>query len=229
MNNFKIMSKLVAIIIAAYVFVSCSILLSSRRDFADIEKGMTKSYIQANYGKPGIRRFDQQLEEWEYVRPLKTCVVVFSGDIVVGLDMFYNDSNQTDSVNDNYCPPHTNRPPSHHVNPDCGEIVYINGRGYRLMSDSSYNMVYRMVSKENFEDRKLKMLKSTFKRTEGYIRPKQCVKLLRLFRFNDTKLKALKVIESRVFANEDLELVFNEFSSYFDREEAKELFFKDYR
>lgn len=59
-----------------------------------IQKGMSKQGITQILGSPQYRRFDQNIEEWEYTKVLpgssgRTSIIVsFEGDKVVAMDSF---------------------------------------------------------------------------------------------------------------------------------------------
>lgn len=67
---------------------SCSFLYyGDNNKQMDIREGMTKEQVRSMLGAPDLRRFENNIEEWEY-RGARITVVRFRKDKVLGMDMF---------------------------------------------------------------------------------------------------------------------------------------------
>lgn len=234
MNKISLASRMFSVMLIALLSIclalmvsSCSIFLASSRPdvFSDVKKGMTISEVRQFFGKPDSRRFDETVEQWEYVkdhvRGEKVCIIDFINGVVVGMDMFYRPVAQprVDSGHSYPVPvPVPNNPYPHHNNHNEGNHCV------KMISPRAYDMLYQMVKKESFSDDKLKALSNGLKGVEGYISPVQCAGILKLFSWDDDKLKALKMMKSRIYGNVGLNNIFDTFTSMFTKEDARKLF-----
>lgn len=89
------MKKIHSILLLLLVVIasSCSSMLVSNNQLMKIRKGMTSKEVVAVLGKPDYRRFDEQMEVWEFHRFMggvgpSVVAVQFIDDRVTGLDTF---------------------------------------------------------------------------------------------------------------------------------------------
>ena len=55
-----------ALIISSISFCSCGSYMTGKSAIMKVEKGMAKKEVVSLLGEPDFRRFDEQVEEWEY-------------------------------------------------------------------------------------------------------------------------------------------------------------------
>ena len=54
------------LIISSISFCSCGSYMTGKSAIMKVEKGMAKKEVVSLLGEPDFRRFDEQVEEWEY-------------------------------------------------------------------------------------------------------------------------------------------------------------------
>ncbi len=88
----------------------------------------------------------------------------------------------------------------------------------RAMRDKDFSMMYDIVKKTSFDDRKIDIIRVAC--IGSRFDSKQCARLLSLLSFDDNKLKALEVIAPRLTEMENFDKILKEFSFASNKDEA---------
>ncbi|MBC8592224.1 outer membrane protein assembly factor BamE [Oscillospiraceae bacterium N12] len=73
------------------LFASCGILTNN---IMKVQEGMSRQEVSKLFGTPDFRRFDREIEEWEYREASgvpgewKVVVITFDGDKVISMNTF---------------------------------------------------------------------------------------------------------------------------------------------
>lgn len=185
----------------------------SNNDSLDkIRPGMTQSEVSHILGKPKFRRFNYDIEEWEYRKWISNydavIIVRFDEGKVVAMDSFETPNNQqTGTVPTPPVPYPDNRP--------------VRPQRLERMSDSEFSLFYKKVKDEPFSDEKDDMIRalSGSKR----LTCKQCAQLLDFYSFSDEKLNVVRLFAPNIVDKENYKDIQKKFSSYFDKEDVKKI------
>ena len=86
----------------------------------------------------------------------------------------------------------------------------------RAMRDKDFSMMYKIVKKSSFDDKKIDIIRVAS--IGSYFSSRQCAELLSLISFNDNRLEALEVMAPRIVDDKDFDRIMKLFSlSYKDK------------
>lgn len=178
-----------------------------------IHKGMSKQEVTELLGEPQYRRFDSELEEWEYYKYLSssghtTIILTFDGDKVYALDSF-SDPRPT-------APPVVVTSPD--VTVDTPDRFHSHGRGMRA---ADFQKLYNDVKSRPFTDDKLKMMREAS--VNNRLSCGQCAALMSLFTFDDDRMKVLRIFAPNIVDRENYEEILDVLTSLFKKDDAKKL------
>ena len=184
--------KTIRLIIAGLVmtmgFSSCSSLFyDAKVDVLNsIQKGMSRQEVTKILGTPEYRRFDRDIEEWEYSRVLSgksnisrtQIVVTFEGGRVVAMDSFSGEPRTLPVV------------PSEVVI-DSPAPVYVRG-----MHPEDFRHFYEKVKSRPFKDDQIEMMRTVARNNS--LNCVQCASLMALYTFDDDKMKVLNIFAPNI-------------------------------
>ena len=189
-------NELMAIIATCFLlFAVC--LSASAKSKKDIERGMTKQEVIAILGEPKAKSFDEYGDKWEFFKSLglsgdyKSIKVVFSRDgkvISCNTELIRDNDNHV-TVNQP-CPPPTRPSFGNGTRPN-GQMQY----GYCL-SDASFSILYNKVKKASFSNDKYDLIEVAS--LGGYFSCQQAASLMKIFSFDDERLKVLKIVAPHI-------------------------------
>lgn len=177
-----------------------------------VQKGMTKQEVTRLLGEPQFRRFDRDLDEWEYSKMVAgsgytTIIVSFEEDKVVAMDSF-------PAANCHPAPSVTVGPSEVVVAPPV--TVYLKG-----IREPEFQRFYEKVKSRTFKD---DMLEEIAIGADRYsLNCNQCARLMSLFSFDDEKMKVLRLFASHIADRENYEEILDELTSLFKQDDAKKL------
>lgn len=177
----------------------------------NIQKGMSKQEVSKLLGEPQFRRFDRDLDEWEYSKNIygngyTTIIVNFEDGKVVAMDSFASYDNrpvQSVTVAPNeviVSPPHT---------------IYKKG-----MSEVEFQRFYEKVKSRPFKDDQFEMMEIG---SNNSLNCNQCARLMSIYPFDDDKMRVLKLFAPRIADRENYEEILNALDSLFKKDDAKKL------
>lgn len=184
----------------------------SKQVLNKIHSGMTDEEVCALIGKPDFRRFNQDIEEWEYRKWISgnnTVILVnFENGRVISMDSF--NAPQPPQ------PPVTPAPPAaipeqHPSQPN---------RLHR-MSDAKFQSFYNKISKELFSDERNDMIRALSKSKR--LTCKQCAKLLTFYSFEDEKMTAFRWFAPHLIDKENYNEIKKQFIFSTDQEKIKNI------
>lgn len=168
---------------------SCGIteLLDGRTDANRIERGMSREQVQSLLGRPYSRSLGYNGEEiWEYRRGGelfdngRVIIITFYDGRVVRMDNYRADERDRRESYPNY--PNY---PSRRDYPDYGE-------SRRRISEESFQQILYGLQRRPFKDEQLRYIRDVAQRNRFTVR--QAERLLRLFTWDDDKLRVLEPI-----------------------------------
>lgn len=177
----------------------------------NVQKGMTKHEVTALLGEPQFRRFDRDLDEWEYSKYVSgsgytTIILSFEDNKVVAMDSFRSaDCHSTPSV--------TVAPGEVVVTPPI--TIYVKG-----MRASEFQRFYDRVKSRTFKD---SMLEEMATGADYSLNCNQCARLMSLFNFDDEKMKVLRIFAPNIADRENYKEILDELISLFEKDDAKKL------
>lgn len=197
----KNLMKTMAIAALLLATTSCGMydLAGKRSDILEnLHKGMTKEEVIAELGKPEFKRFDADIEQWEYHK------LHYLGEqkTIIVLD-FHNGRLVTmDSYDGNYPLPPVYPPVA--ICPPAPE-GHIPAPPPALHDDAWFQEIYGKVQNDMFDDDRLKTVRSAAKKHK--FTGDQAVQLLKLFTFDDDRLKALQALAPRISGPYDIDQI----------------------
>jgi hypothetical protein len=234
------MKKIIALLGAASLLTlsSCDLAMlgegtMGRRDTQRIERGMSQEQVYSLMGRPTYRRFgDNGIEEWEYHKSglfeKRITVISFSSGRVVRMNTYNGDYN--DSDRGRYPSQRGNYP---YGNGDYGGYGGNGGYGrygdyddygdYRSdrQNDQWFSQVYHEVQRQTFTDDKIRYIRDVARRNR--FTTQQTIKLLRLFSFDEEKLKVLACVASGLRDPRNSYRIVDQFSFSSSQQEARRL------
>lgn len=210
-----IRQTIMALVIAASCAGCSSLFYDAKTSvLQQIHKGMSKQEVTELLGEPQYRRFDSELEEWEYYKNLSssgytTIILTFDGDKVYALDSFSD--------------PRPAAPPVVVTSPDMSVSTSVSsshshGRGMRA---ADFQKLYSDVKSRPFTDDKLKMLREAS--VNNRLSCGQCATLMSLFPFDDDRMKVLRIFAPNIVDRENYEEILDVLTSLFKKDDAKKL------
>ena len=205
----KIIRKTMMWLVFAIVCTSCSNLFYDTTPdvLQRIQKGMSKQGITQILGSPQYRRFDQNIEEWEYTKVLpgssgRTSIIVsFEGDKVVAMDSFAAPQLSV------YVPNEVSV---------SSPTIFVRG-----MRSADFQRFYNDVKARGFKDTQLEMMEELA--VDNSLSCHQCARLMSLYTFDDDKMKVLRIFAPHIADKENYEEILQELTSLFKRNDAKAL------
>ncbi|WP_455668405.1 DUF4476 domain-containing protein [Phocaeicola sp.] len=168
----------------------------------EIQRGMTKEEAGRILGKPDFRRFDGDLEQWEYQNGggiyRQYLIVEFKDDVVKSMDS-YNEISRGSSVGNLN---------SHKVS------LSVVGSVEDNEFDEVYNEVKNSVFKESTLERSIRNKKFSCA---------QCLQLMSLYTFDDDKLKMLKVLKGHIADTINYDDIVNSLDFISSKDKAREI------
>ena len=216
-SHIPIKMKTIRLIIAGLVmtmgFSSCSSLFyDAKVDVLNsIQKGMSRQEVTKILGTPEYRRFDRDIEEWEYSRVLSgksnisrtQIVVTFEGGRVVAMDSFSGEPRTLPVV------------PSEVVI-DSPAPVYVRG-----MHPEDFRHFYEKVKSRPFKDDQIEMMRTVARNNS--LNCVQCASLMALYTFDDDKMKVLNIFAPNIVDPENYEAILDVIDSLFKKDDAKKI------
>ena len=80
----------------------------------------------------------------------------------------------------------------------------------RAMRDKDFSMMYKIVKKYSFDDKKIDIIRVAS--IGSFFSSRQCAELLSLISFNDNRLEALEVMAPRIVDDKDFDRIMKQFS-----------------
>lgn len=212
----KVKSIILLTIVIGSLF-SCG--TTSKTALMKIEKNMSKREVTNLLGSPDYRRFDKDMEEWEYIKqdPLsttKTIIIInFENDKVIFLNSF-NGTEYTE-------PPMAVYPP----NAGPGSIpIPPNARPGQAENryEREFQQLYDKVKKTPFKEDQLEVLRMGSKNKRFTC--EQCIRLMSIYPFDDDRLDVLKIVAPRIVDGENYVEIINSLSFLSSQDKARKLF-----
>lgn len=202
MRKFKL---ILFILTTSSVLSSCSVTLGSGSHNALMKasKGMTKEEVNKLFGPPDFRRFENDLEQWEYQKGgigsfTKYLIIEFENDTIKSMDSF-NEISKGISIG----------------NMDTKRVsLHITGSIDDDEFDEIYNKVKDSVFKESTLDRSIRFQEFSCA---------QCIRLMSLYTFDDDKLKMLKVLKGHIVDTQNYDDIIDSLDFISSRDKAREI------
>lgn len=202
-------------LVLAMSLTSCSSLFYELKadSLQNIEKGMSKQDVTKILGEPQYRRFDRDLDEWEYTKGIAgvvgdaTIIVSFEDNKVVAMDSFPASSCPAPSV--------TVAPSEVVIAPPSSRPVYV-----KDMPSTDFQRFYDKVKSRPFKDDKMEMIELG---ANNRLNCWQCARLMSLFTWDDEKMKVLGIFAPHIVDRENYEEILNVIDSLFKKDDAKKL------
>jgi len=217
------MKKIIALLSAASLLTlsSCDLAMlgegtMGRRDTQRIERGMSQEQVYSLMGRPTYRRFgDNGIEEWEYHKSglfeKRITVISFSSGRVVRMNTYNGDYNDSDR----------GRYPNQRGNYPYGNGDYDGDYRSDRQNDQWFSQVYREVQRKTFTDDKILYIRDVARRNR--FTTQQTIKLLRLFSFDEEKLKVLACVASGLRDPRNSYRIVDQFTFSNSQQEARRL------
>lgn len=212
-----------SLIIGSLFLCSCGTYKSSRDAILKIEKGMSKREITNLLGNPDYRRFDHDIEQWEFIKtdPIwgnRTIILVdFLDGRVTNMDSFNGDN-----VAQTPAPPIAVYPPND-IEYDRPQPPHNNhGRPGRVISDNDFQQLYNKVKSKPFKDDQLELLSIGVGNRNFSCR--QCIKMMSIYTFDDDKLLVLDIMEPRIIDRENYEDIIRSLSFISSQDKVRKMF-----
>lgn len=158
----------------AFLITGCGSIYWNSNNAMKIQKGMTPQQVISAVGKPDQRRFRSNIEEWEYISSdYSTIIIDFINGKVSGMNTFKTPKFNAPATNNMIIEP---------------------------QEDAFFIRLYNNVKKATWADDMQKALHQNLGDAE--ISCYECAKLLKLFSFEDDRLKALKYIAPHLSNNQ---------------------------
>lgn len=213
MRTIKQTFALLALVIC--VSSCASILGINKSVIMSVQKGMTQQEVSSILGKPDYRRFDRELEEWEYLKNIAdnpgwtTIVVSFIDGRVVSMDSFQQ----------SVAPPPVAVYPSIEVG---GEITSRpNVHVGRVMNEQDFQAFYNKVKSKTFKDDQLELLQNGLGNKR--LSCKQCIRMMSIYTFDDDKLEVLKIVAPNIVDRENYDEIINALDFISSEEKARRI------
>ncbi len=212
MKQIKILALLVIVSIS---MSSCGIFSNSflkNRDMMAIEKGMTKNEILRLVGDPDFRNFDNELEEWIYVKSNKELIIGFYNNLVETMNTYPIGTYQNKSA-------YPQGYSGYSTYPTQNQPIY--RQNGQVMRENDFQQFYRNINSESNKDTKFSMLRSgVYNRSFTCA---QCARLMSTFNFDDEKLEVLNIMAHSIVDFENQNLLFKELRFISSTDKAKQI------
>ena len=205
-------------LIATTILMFAVCLSASAKGKRNVERGMTKQEVIAILGEPKLTSFDMFGDKWEYAKynnlfgDSKYITVFFdrNGKVVQYDTRIIEPNSQTSNVQQ----PQHPTPPLYdgRCDPD-GRMDY----GYCL-DDASFSKLYNKVKKASFDDNKFDLIEVA--RLGCYYSCAQVVCIMKIFSFDDSKMKVLSMMAPRIVDLQNATDIYRIFTFDSDKENA---------
>lgn len=202
--------SLLIIFTVCFLLAVCNVAMA--KDRRTVQRGMSKQEVLAILGEPENTSFNQYGETWEYYKsggPLhydKRMIVGFDADEMVSSyrSVTLRPENETQNVKVEHVPTHVEIP-----------VPVYQGNVY-CMDDNSFSILYNKVKNASFDSNKYDLIEVAS--LGGYFSCNQCASIMRMFTFDDKKLKVLQFMGPHIVDPENA----NDIYRLFDFNSAKE-------
>lgn len=210
----KSLKQTLFILVAGISFTSCGSLINNNA-MMSVQKGMSQEEVSHLLGKPDYRRFDEQGEQWEYkkgggINHYPSIILVdFTNGKVTNFDSF-EDIPHTPPIA--VCPPNeivTIDPPH-----NSGHI----GKR-RPMNADDFERLYNKVKNKPFKDDQIEII--AVGSINNYFTSNQCARLMKLFTWDDEKMKILDILAPRIVDKENAKIIIDTLDSLFKKDDAE--------
>lgn len=208
-------------LIATTILMFAVCMSASAKGKRNVERGMTKQEVIAILGEPKLTSFDMYGDKWEYAKynnlfgDSKYITVFFdrNGKVVQYDTRIIEPNSQTSNVQQ----PQHPTPPIYdgRCDPD-GRMDY----GYCL-DDASFSILYNKVKKASFDDNKFDLIEVAS--LGCYYSCSQAVRLMKIFTFDDERLKALSMMAPHIVDPQNATDIYKLFCFDSDKEKAGEI------
>lgn len=189
------------------LLVMLPICMEAKR-FDEIRLGMTQSEVRSLVGKPRFKRMNYSVEQWEYrsTNLMGTITYVTTVDFADGRVVACNTYEKPDTSTD-YMPQYPVPMP------------YNRGPMFRrAMDEADFDVFYRYVRNETFDDNKLKLV--TVGCLNGGFTCRQCARMMDVFSFDDKKLQVVKIMGPRLVDRMNSMLIVSKLAFESSKQEA---------
>ena len=206
----------------------------SAQDGTGIERGMKKDVVRKILGSPKISSYTSTGEIWQYLTgtsslstssDAKKIIVEFDKDQRVVAYVVKPGTDRTLTFDHEKLKEELSKVPRGYGNNYNNSSRNNSNRGYgyhhRYMSDSDFSIFYDNVKKATFASDKLKVIEVAS--LGSRISCEQCARILSQFTFSSDKMKALKVMGSRIADPENAIAIYKQFTFSSDKDKAAEI------
>jgi len=218
----KTLKRLIGLLVLFAGLSSCASLFVNKNVLMNIHNGMSQSEVSKLLGQPDYRRFNGDLEEWEYEKGIwgnagyTVIVVGFADGRVVNMNSFRDD---TPSVVTTPAPTSVVEVPNYSMTERHSRrrsLFFL-----KKMDDNTFDAFYNKVKNKPFKDDKFELLGLKVK--DYSFSCKQCIKLMNLFTFDDEKLNVVDLLASSIRDKENYDDVIDELDFISTKEKAKKI------
>lgn len=205
-------SAIVGLLLMGFSACSQGTYVLSTKVLNKIHPGMSGKEVCSVMGDPDFRRFNQNVEEWEYRKWLSgrdaVVIVSFENGCVVAMDSFEY--------------PNVPQAPVAPVPP-----VVVTEQGpsqpvrMHRMNDAEFREFYQKVKAEPFSDEQNDMIRALSQSRR--LTCKQCAQLLGFYNFDDDKLTAFRWFAPYIVDRENYNEILKMFDFPFGQEEVKKV------
>lgn len=211
----------ISILASGLCMSSCGSFMVANTDvLGQIKQGMSQEEVIDLLGTPNYRRIKGDVEELEHNKNLwgnsgqTTVITRFANNRLIFLDSFPTPAATTDPQ-----PPVVIAP----TTPDNGQCAHRPGK-YRPMSSTEFEQFYQQVRKESFKQEKLEYISIGASRNSFSC--DQCIKMMKLFTFDDDRLAVLEVFAHRIYDRGNFIKIIDCFTFSQSKDKAKSLLMK---
>lgn len=215
------MKKTIGKMIIAAIFLmgwsACSVgtFVQSKQVLNQVHAGMTTEEVSRILGQPDYRRFNRDMEEWEYRKWLSgsdaVVIVSFEDGRVISMDSFERPQAVSPTV-----PPVAQDSPLKEP-----EVHPSHPHRFPRISNAEFEAFYRKVKAEPFSDNQSDMIQALSKSKR--LTCCQCAQLLTFFSFDDEKIATFRWFAPHLVDKENYREIQKQFGFSFDRDEVKKV------
>lgn len=214
----KTLKQTFVLVALAIGMSSCASVMGINKNIMmKLHKGMTQDEVSTILGQPDYRRFDNETEEWEFVKYINysgilgvssptTIVIGFVDGRLVSMDSFERISVPPVPVY-----------PAVEVGGRITSYPHVSpGRGMR---EIDFQAFYNNVRSKPFKDDQLMLVRVGAQ--SNTFTCSQCVQLMSIYTFDDDKLEVLKIIAPRLEDRENYSKVIDALAFISSQEKAR--------
>lgn len=219
----KYITKSIAAIALITSLQSCGQLpISNKHALLNIEKDMTKSEVSKILGTPDYRRFDEDIEQWEYVKGENymsygdVIIVDFKDGRVVNLNSYKNKPvAQVAQVE------HIDRGTPGYIERSRTEYRYDRRYDRRIMDENEFRSFYNRVKSAPFRDEQFKIV--SFETANRFFTSRQSRDLIAIYNFDDERLKMLDILAPKIVDRENSGVIVDIFTFSSGKDKARDI------